>query len=152
MNQPPPIVRSSGSTPKRVYIYSTMLFLLGLLYLFGYINSSGSDSPIIRNLAPLRLVIFILCSACFGAAGVLLLKRKPLGRLLVIVGLLAHFSYILYFNIQLVTKDSSSSGVPLVGMIIGMATFLLVFCLFGAIPFTPKFSTYLGKSKSQPER
>jgi hypothetical protein len=79
-------------------------------------------------------------------AGVLFLKKRPIGRALVITGILVHFAYILYFNIRVLTKDGSPATIQIGGMVFGLVVLAVIFGLLGAVPFTRKFSIYLGRS------
>jgi hypothetical protein len=152
MHQPPPLVQPHISTPKRVIVYIILLFGLNVLYLVGGYNSLNSSSSIIRELTPLRLFVFSVSAVCFTMAGVLFLKKRPSGRALVITGILAHFAYILYFNIRVLTKDGSPDAIQIGGMLFGITVILVIFGLFAAVPYTKKFSIYLGRSSHDPMR
>jgi hypothetical protein len=152
MHQPPPLVKPHIPTPKRVKAYVLLLFGLSVLYLVGGYNSLNSASPIIRELTPLRLLLFSVSVVCFTLAGVLFLKKRSTGRALVIVGILVHFAYILYFNIRVLTKDGSPDAIQIGGMVFGLVVILVIFGLLAAVPFTRKFSIYLGRSANDTMR
>jgi peptidoglycan/LPS O-acetylase OafA/YrhL len=139
MNPPPLTVRK----PKRFGIYIALLFLLCALNIFGIFNTAESTSPVIRELTPLRMVAFGVASMCFGLAGILFIKKSRMGRPLVILGLFVHFAYMLHFNIKNLMQDGPPVSLAIGGMVFGMAIFLVIFSVFGAIPFTRKFSDQL---------
>jgi len=143
MNPPPQIVRK----PKRFGIYIAMLFGLCALNIFGILNTAESSVPVIRELTPLRMVAFGIASMCFGIAGILFMKRNRLGRPLVILGLLVHFAYMLLFNIKNLLHDGPPVSLEIGGMVFGMVIFLGIFAVFGAIPFTRKFSDQLKQNE-----
>jgi hypothetical protein len=136
---PPPL-----KTPKRVYGYIAILFGLPLLYVIAGVSSSGSAHPIVRELQTLRWFVFALCALCYATAGLLFLKRRASGRLLIIVVLLAHFAYVLYHNLRLLFQNGSPMALEMVGLVSGIAIMMVCFLTFGVIPFTRKFSLYLG--------
>lgn len=145
MSLPPPL----PSRPKRFRIYIAMLFGLCALYLFGIVNSSGSSSAVIQDLTPVRTIVFVVCSICFGTASILFLKKSRWGRPLVILGLVVHFAFMLHFNIKLLMKDGPPDPLATGGMVFGMVIFVGIFSLFGAIPFTRKFSDQLKKPETR---
>lgn len=144
MQPTPPLLKP----PKRVYVYIVMLFGLPLLYVIGGISSSGSNHPIIRELQTLRLVVFGLCALSFATAGILFLKRKASGRAVIIVALSAHFAYMLYYGSRLLFQSGSPMPLETAGALFGMTIITACFIAFGAIPFTRKFSLYLGRTRS----
>jgi hypothetical protein len=93
------------------------------------------------------MVAFGIASMCFGMAGILFLKRNRLGRPLVILGLLVHFAYMLLFNIKNLLHDGPPVSLEIGGMVFGMVIFLGIFAVFGAIPFTRKFSDQLKQNE-----
>jgi hypothetical protein len=136
MNPPPQI----APKPKRFGIYIAMLFGLCALNIFGMLNTAKSSVPVIQELTTLRMIAFGIASMCFGVAGIFFLKRNRLGRPLVILGLLVHFAYMLLFNIKNLLHDGPPVSLAIGGMVFGMVIFLVIFAVFGAIPFTRKFS------------
>lgn len=143
MNPPPQIVPK----PKRFGIYIALLFGLCVLNIFGILNTAESSVPVIRDLTQLRMVAFGIASICFGTAGILFLRKQRLGRPLVILGLLVHFAYMLIFNIKNLTQDGPPVSLEIGGMVFGMVIFLGIFSVFGAIPFTRKFSAQLKQNE-----
>lgn len=89
---------------------------------------------------------------CFGLAGILFIKKSRKGRPLVILGLLVHFAYMLLFNIKNLMQDGPPVSLAIGGMVFGMAIFLVIFSVFGAIPFTRKFSDQLKQKDANKNR
>jgi hypothetical protein len=145
---PGPNLSSSRPVPKRVYAYVAILFCLAVLDVLGIVNTLDSDFAIIRELTQLRLAAFGLAAFCFATAAVLLWRGIAIGRMLVIVALLAHSAYMLYYNTLILFENGQPSPIEVVGLLIPIGTVFAVFIVVAIIPFTPKFSNYLA-SKSQ---
>ncbi len=152
--------RALSKAPRLVRIYVIFLFCLPVVYLIGTISSSGAQDALIRELQGLRFRIFGVCAFSFLAAGILFLKRKPAGRAFVLVGILAHLGYIVYYDLRQFAETAAErrmsqteelASIETAGLVILMAMVIALFTVLGTIPFAPRFSTYLRGGQNEPE-
>jgi hypothetical protein len=129
--------------PKRVLIYSIVLWLIALMNGLGCITSWQSESEIINALRPIRIPLLIFGACALGFAGFALLKRISWTRFLVVLSLTLHIIYMIVYNWQVLHKDGEPMGLEWMGFMILIIMALGMFIPVMIIPFTPKFSRYL---------